>query len=87
MDDGTERPKTRAELRKSATKKRRWPALLGVLVLVGAVAAGGAWLITSHHKGSSTVSAACPADMPCSTSPAASIHAGTATIIPTHNAA
>ena len=60
MDDGTERPKTRAELRRNATRKRRWPAVLGVLVLVGAVAAGGAWLITSHHKGSSTVSAATP---------------------------
>jgi len=36
---------------------------------------------------SSTVSAAWPADMPCSTSPAASIQAGTATIIPIHKAA
>ena len=36
---------------------------------------------------SSTVSAACSADMPCSTSPAASIQPGTATIMPTQSEA
>lgn len=57
-EDVAERPKTRAELRRSTRKRRRWPTITAVVVLIGAVVAGGAWFIGTRHKASSTTHAA-----------------------------